>query len=171
MSKYLASAVTGCYNRLLRDRFTIIYNNCQEEKVNSSSKVFIIDGGYMKENLVLQVKCRDCVQECQTEFHVIGLKCVNCGSYNTVRCGNEEIPEDEGGEGEGEGEGEGARPRQVLQEMLRMIREMRQRYRQMAEAVERGEEGNAGEEEEEEEEEENEADEHESTDEEFADER
>ena len=29
-------------------------------------------------------------------FHVVGLKCTNesCGSYNTVRCGNEEIPQD-----------------------------------------------------------------------------
>lgn len=29
-------------------------------------------------------------------FHILGLKCMreNCGSYNTVRCGKEEIPND-----------------------------------------------------------------------------
>ena len=108
--------------------------------------------------LLLQVKCRDCTQETDTHFHVVGLKCANCGSYNTVRCGSEEIPEDHG---EGE-EGEGVRPGHVLQEMLRMIREMRQRYRDLARAG--GEAANREEEEEEEAE-------HESTDEEFATER
>ena len=90
------------------------------------------------------MKCRDCSQETETGFHVVGLKCTNCGSYNTVRCGNEEIPEDQGG---GE-EGEEVRPGQVLQEMLRMIREMRQRYREIARAA-AGDGGNGEEEEEE----------------------
>ncbi len=42
------------------------------------------------------MNCRDCREESETVFHVVGLKCMNesCGSYNTVRCGNEEIPED-----------------------------------------------------------------------------
>lgn len=41
-----------------------------------------------------QVNCRDCHKESETNFHVIGFKCSECGSYNTVRCGNEEIPPD-----------------------------------------------------------------------------
>ena len=42
------------------------------------------------------MSCRDCHEETETVFHVVGLKCMkeNCGSYNTVRCGNEEIPQD-----------------------------------------------------------------------------
>lgn len=46
--------------------------------------------------VLLQVQCRDCHKETETVFHVLGLKCTfpECGSYNTVRCGNEEIPED-----------------------------------------------------------------------------
>ncbi|ESN94636.1 hypothetical protein HELRODRAFT_68929 [Helobdella robusta] len=35
-----------------------------------------------KKNWIL---CRDCHKECDTKFHVIGLKCLHCGSYNT--CG------------------------------------------------------------------------------------
>ena len=38
--------------------------------------------------------CRDCHTETKTIFHVVGLKCLQCGAYNTVRCGNEEIPVD-----------------------------------------------------------------------------
>ena len=41
-----------------------------------------------------QILCRDCHQESTTGFHIIGLKCEHCSSYNTVRCGNEEVPED-----------------------------------------------------------------------------
>ena len=44
----------------------------------------------------IQILCRDCHTESDTIFHIIGLKCMgaDCGSYNTVRCGQEEIPED-----------------------------------------------------------------------------
>ena len=109
----------------------------------------------------LQVKCRDCEQETETEFHVVGLKCKNCvcGSYNTVRCGREELPEDNGGEEAGQGAGQGAV--HVVQNMLRMIGaigDMRARL---------GEDGSDSEDEEEEEEEESEEEEevlHESTD-------
>jgi RING finger/CHY zinc finger protein 1 len=31
------------------------------------------------------ILCRDCNKKCSTLFHVIGLKCHNCGSYNTCR--------------------------------------------------------------------------------------
>ena len=58
----------------------------------------------------MQVQCRDCQKETETEFHVVGFKCGNCGSYNTVRSGSEEMPEDGGqqerGEDGGGGEGE-----------------------------------------------------------------
>lgn len=33
-----------------------------------------------------------CVQDSETTFHFIGLKCTSCGSYNTVRNGNETLP-------------------------------------------------------------------------------
>ena len=46
-----------------------------------------------------QVSCRDCHKESETLFHVVGFKCSECGSYNTVRCGNEEIPQDPAGGG------------------------------------------------------------------------
>ena len=41
-----------------------------------------------------QIQCRDCRKESNTLFHVVGLKCTLCGSFNTVRCGSEELPED-----------------------------------------------------------------------------
>ncbi len=44
--------------------------------------------------VVSQVKCRDCNKETETVYHIIGLKCTDCNSYNTVRSGSEEIPED-----------------------------------------------------------------------------
>ncbi len=44
--------------------------------------------------LPLQVRCRDCRKESDTNFHVVGFKCAECDSYNTVRCGTEELPED-----------------------------------------------------------------------------
>lgn len=82
----------------------------------------------------VQIKCRDCQQETETEFHVVGFKCSNCGSYNTVRSGNEEIPRDEGEEG-GEGEGEeGAgggvyvRAGAVFREVWRVIRDLDRDY-------------------------------------------
>ena len=32
------------------------------------------------------VLCNDCHEESTADFHVIGLKCGECGSYNTRRC-------------------------------------------------------------------------------------
>lgn len=45
-------------------------------------------------SFLFQIQCRDCRQESISSFHIVGLKCLNCSSYNTVRCGNEELPED-----------------------------------------------------------------------------
>ena len=39
-----------------------------------------------------QISCHDCLAKSDTSFHDIGLKCASCGSYNTVRCGHEELP-------------------------------------------------------------------------------
>ncbi|KAK2178840.1 hypothetical protein NP493_527g04011 [Ridgeia piscesae] len=36
-------------------------------------------------DLQLQILCRDCHKESRTRFHVVGLKCQYCGSYNTCR--------------------------------------------------------------------------------------
>ena len=75
----------------------------------------------------MQIKCRDCQQETETEFHVVGFKCSNCGSYNTVRSGNEEFPQDEGEEGEereGARQGVHVRGGAVFREVWRMIRDL-----------------------------------------------
>ncbi|KAK3858841.1 hypothetical protein Pcinc_034996 [Petrolisthes cinctipes] len=36
-------------------------------------------------DLLCFILCRDCHRECLTVFHVLGHKCSECGSYNTVR--------------------------------------------------------------------------------------
>ncbi|KAG0711017.1 RING finger and CHY zinc finger domain-containing protein 1 [Chionoecetes opilio] len=36
-------------------------------------------------DLYCKVVCRDCNEECMAMFHVLGNKCMRCGSYNTVR--------------------------------------------------------------------------------------
>ena len=41
----------------------------------------------------VKVLCSDCHQESSTNFHVVGMKCLNCGGYNTRRIGNETSPE------------------------------------------------------------------------------
>lgn len=35
------------------------------------------------------VLCRDCHQKSETPFHVLGLKCCHCGSYNTCQTAEE----------------------------------------------------------------------------------
>lgn len=34
-------------------------------------------------DMTVWVLCRDCHKKCSVPFHVVGLKCVHCGSYNT----------------------------------------------------------------------------------------
>ncbi|XP_065899984.1 uncharacterized protein [Dysidea avara] len=51
-------------------------------------------------NFTIKVLCQDCHETTTTQFHVIGLKCQSCGSYNTSRCGNEEIPAESESESE-----------------------------------------------------------------------
>lgn len=31
----------------------------------------------------LQILCNDCQKRCTVNFHVLGMKCSGCGSYNT----------------------------------------------------------------------------------------
>lgn len=33
----------------------------------------------------IKIICNDCGQECETEFHIVGLECHHCGSFNTQR--------------------------------------------------------------------------------------
>ena len=33
----------------------------------------------------VDILCKDCHEESTVKFHVVGLKCLNCGSYNTCR--------------------------------------------------------------------------------------
>lgn len=34
-------------------------------------------------NYNVKILCNDCHMECDTKFHIFGLKCMNCGCYNT----------------------------------------------------------------------------------------
>lgn len=34
---------------------------------------------------LVQILCKDCHKESTVKFHVIGCKCMHCGSYNTCR--------------------------------------------------------------------------------------
>ncbi|XP_068758030.1 RING finger and CHY zinc finger domain-containing protein 1-like [Montipora capricornis] len=43
-------------------------------------------------NFYVKIICRDCNKESKVRFHVVGLKCAECGSYNTSREGEEGIP-------------------------------------------------------------------------------
>lgn len=36
-------------------------------------------------NMELRILCRDCHKHSNVKFHIIGLKCGECGSYNTSR--------------------------------------------------------------------------------------
>ena len=40
----------------------------------------------------VEVLCNDCHLSCLSPFHVVGLKCSHCGSYNTRRTGSESPP-------------------------------------------------------------------------------
>ena len=42
----------------------------------------------------VEVLCNDCHETSSTLFHVVGLKCGNCGGYNTRRAGSEPPPEE-----------------------------------------------------------------------------
>ncbi|XP_077981799.1 RING finger and CHY zinc finger domain-containing protein 1-like [Glandiceps talaboti] len=41
-------------------------------------------------NYLVQILCRDCHKESKIVFHVLGLKCQHCGSYNTCRTAEDE---------------------------------------------------------------------------------
>ncbi|XP_076067976.1 RING finger and CHY zinc finger domain-containing protein 1-like [Oratosquilla oratoria] len=58
-------------------------------------------------NLYCNVLCRDCHKESMTLFHVLGQKCLYCGSYNTVRTKGGLMKIVGGGNGGARGEGEG----------------------------------------------------------------
>ena len=74
----------------------------------------------------------------------MGFRCENCRSYNTVRCGNEEFPEDAGRrENEGEnndgGRGRGGAVR-MINAVLELARLRRQQRREQREREEESEE-------------------------------
>ena len=35
--------------------------------------------------MIVKIICRDCTKPCQTIYHVIGLQCLNCLGFNTIR--------------------------------------------------------------------------------------
>ena len=50
-------------------------------------------------NWQVEILCADCHKTTTTLFHFEGLKCCECGSYNTTRCGKESPPVQPGGGG------------------------------------------------------------------------
>ncbi|XP_033738055.1 RING finger and CHY zinc finger domain-containing protein 1-like [Pecten maximus] len=44
---------------------------------------------------IVQILCRDCHKESSVLFHVLGLKCQECGSYNTCRTAEPEVEQDD----------------------------------------------------------------------------
>ena len=45
-------------------------------------------------NTWFQINCHDCNTKSDTLFHILGLKCLKCGSYNTQKLGNGVQPPD-----------------------------------------------------------------------------
>jgi len=44
----------------------------------------------------VRIQCNDCGEKMGTVFHILGLKCGSCGSYNTTKIGEDEtLSEDE----------------------------------------------------------------------------
>ena len=44
-------------------------------------------------DFVVKILCADCHEASSCTFHVVGLKCGACGSYNTTRTGQETAPD------------------------------------------------------------------------------
>ena len=42
----------------------------------------------------VKILCNDCHKETEVKYHIIGMKCMDCASYNTRRIGDEEPPSD-----------------------------------------------------------------------------
>ncbi|XP_043249035.1 RING finger and CHY zinc finger domain-containing protein 1 isoform X2 [Colletes gigas] len=42
----------------------------------------------------VEILCKDCHEESTVKFHVVGLKCLNCGSYNTCRVKGSPSPDE-----------------------------------------------------------------------------
>lgn len=40
--------------------------------------------GYYKD-MYVSILCRDCNQSCVAMYHVLGMRCIHCGGYNTIR--------------------------------------------------------------------------------------
>ena len=64
----------------------------------------------------VEVLCNDCHETSSTLFHVVGLKCGNCGGYNTRRTGSEPPPEELVGEAELEELEEDQQPPEAAEE-------------------------------------------------------
>ena len=55
-------------------------------------------------DFAVEILCADCHESSSCVFHVVGLKCGACGSYNTARTGQEVAPDaTPAGTGEGSG--------------------------------------------------------------------
>ncbi|KAK0095555.1 hypothetical protein PV326_008023 [Microctonus aethiopoides] len=54
-----------------------------------------------------EILCKDCHEESTVKFHVVGLKCLNCGSYNTCRIKGSSCPDRDSLDGAAGGSGTG----------------------------------------------------------------
>lgn len=45
----------------------------------------LIQENPFSEEILYDIKCNDCLTSCQVKFHPFGMKCSNCGSYNTSK--------------------------------------------------------------------------------------
>jgi len=45
----------------------------------------LIQENTFSEEILFDIKCNDCLSTCQAKFHPFGMKCANCGGYNTSK--------------------------------------------------------------------------------------
>ncbi|XP_015776266.1 PREDICTED: RING finger and CHY zinc finger domain-containing protein 1-like [Acropora digitifera] len=67
-------------------------SNCQLSIITNCYNTDLSGGILCRDCHKLQILCRDCHKESRVRFHVVGLKCMECGSYNTSREGEEGVP-------------------------------------------------------------------------------
>lgn len=75
-----------CYEKLITDNIkcplcskTIIDNPEKKWKENDEE----VKSERTKIKYLVDIKCNDCEKECMSNWHSVGYKCSNCGSYNT----------------------------------------------------------------------------------------
>ncbi|XP_066589689.1 RING finger and CHY zinc finger domain-containing protein 1 [Prorops nasuta] len=80
-----------CFEELLRSGYYAC-PTCQVSLLDMSDlwsfldkEVFEMPMPWRYRECKADILCKDCHEESTVQFHVVGLKCLNCGSYNTCR--------------------------------------------------------------------------------------